>query len=40
MMIISSDWKSLIDTLRSKGLSFSGMRRSPIRIDGRWVAII
>lgn len=40
MLITAHDWKDLIDTLRRKGLSFAGLRRSPIRIDGRWVAVV
>lgn len=40
MTITSPDWNTLIDILRNKGLSFSGLRRSPIRIDGCWVAVV
>lgn len=39
MMIICPSWNELIDILKNEGLSFSSLRRSPMRIAGRWVAV-
>ncbi|MBB3103752.1 hypothetical protein [Azomonas macrocytogenes] len=37
-LIITSTWKQLIEALQYAGLSFARMRRSPVRIGGRWIA--